>query len=340
MSGKVRFARSIIVILIVGLAGTLHGQQKPQWLPGQIGLNAGILPSPGFSYVNMAVRYNAGRFNGPSGNAIEAPNLIANGNYTVWADENIIYYVPDLKILGGNLGFMLVLTPVSGNLTADILPNLTDLTATAGASGLTDLWVQPFTLGWHLKRADVQVAEAIVAPTGRYNPGASDNVGMGYFGNHLQTGTTYYITKDKGTSANLFTDWEVHGARQGTNATDKTPGQAFSMEWGVGQVLPLKKDFSELLQAGVVGYDQWQVTANSGTAPIPGTNLTVDASLIPYYSVHAIGVHVNYILPTKDLVGFFKYYHEYEAYSHFQGSTIVFGASWTLRIPKPAAHTP
>jgi hypothetical protein len=340
MSRQIRFAGSVLIGVLIGFAGFLPAQQKPQWLPGQIGLNAGVLPSPGLTYVNMAVRYNAGRFNGPSGNAILTGNLIANGNYTVWADENIFYYVPNAKILGGNLGFMMVVTPVNGYLTADLLPNLTNLTASAGGSGLTDLWVQPLTLGWHFKRADIQAAEAIVTPTGRYTPGATDNVGTGYFGNHVQTGTTYYVTKNKGTSVNLFTDWEVHGDRQGTNNTDKTPGQAFSDEWGVGQVLPLKKNFSQLLQAGVVGYDQWQVTANTGTVPVPGTNLIVNANLIPFYSVHAIGAQANYILPAKHLAGFFKYYHEYEAYSHFQGSTIVFGASWTLPIPKPTPHQP
>ena len=336
MSGETRFAKLILIIFIVCFAATLQGQQKPQWLPGQIGLNAGILPSPGFSYVNITVRYDASRFNGPSGNAI-LTKVITNGNYNVWGVENVFYYVFPGKVLGGNVGSMVIITPVSGYLTADILPNLTNLTASGGGSGLTDLWFQPFTLGWHMKRADIQVADGLMFPSGRYTPGASDNVGSGYFGNHLQTGTTYYITKNKGTSANLFTDWEVHGQRAGTNGTEKTPGQAFSMEWGVGQVLPLKKNMTQLLQLGVVGYDQWQVTNNGGTAPIPGTSLTFPASLIPFYSVHAIGGQANYILPTKNLVGYFKYYDEYLAYSHFQGTTIVFGLSWTILEPKPPA---
>lgn len=339
MSGQTRFAKSIFIILIiVCVAGNLWGQQKPQWLPGQIGLNAGILPSPGFTYVNMAMRYDAGRFNGPSGTAILTGNLITNKNYNVWGDENIFYYVFPGRVLGGNLGSMLVITPVSGYLSADILPNLTGLTVSSGSSGLTDLWFQPFTLGWHAKRVDFQIIDALVLPSGRYTPGASDNVGTGYLGNHVQTGTTFYVTKNKGTSANLFTDWEAHGQRQGTNGTEKTPGQAFSMEWGLGQVLPLKKNMTQLLQLGVVGYDQWQVTADTGTVPIGGTSLTADASLIPYYSVHSIGGQLNYILPTKNLVGFFKYYDEYLAYSHFQGTTIVFGFNWTVREPKSPAH--
>jgi hypothetical protein len=66
----------------------------------------------------------------------------------------------------------------------------------------------------------------------------------------------------------------------------------------------------------------------------------VDASQIPHYSVHAVGGHLNYILPTKNLVGFFKYYDEYLAYSHYQGTTIVFGLNWTVPEPKPTAHRP
>lgn len=50
---------------------------------------------------------------------------------------------------------------------------------------------------------------------------------------------------------NLFTDWEVHGFKQGTNNTFKTPGKTFTDEWGIGQILPLKKNLSQLLQVDV-----------------------------------------------------------------------------------------
>jgi len=325
-----KFAGNTVVLVFLIAASSLSAQQKPQWMPGQIGLNAGILPSPGFTYVNIDENYDAGAFNGPKGNAVPV-----TGNYNVWAIENLFYFVPDTKFLGGNLGFDIMFpTPATGSLVADInVQGVPNLSAAGGGSGLADLWVQPFTVGWHLKRWDIQVGDAFMIPTGRYSPGASNNVGSGYFGNHLQTGTTYYITKNKGTSANLFTDWEVHGPRQGTNSTYKTPGQSFTDEWGIGQILPLKKDLSKLLQVGVVGYDQWQVTNNGGTVSIGG--IIVPASAIPSYSVHAIGGQLNYILPAKNFSLFFKGYHEYSASSHTLGTTFCFGAAWTLLIPKP-----
>jgi hypothetical protein len=329
-----RFASSILTLCFLSCAVASHGQQKPQWLPGQVGLNAGIIPAPGFSYVNISVNYRSSAFNGPSGSAIPV-----TGNYNVWAVENMFYYVPDPNVLHGNMFFALGLVPATGSLAADIQtqnPGIPNLTAVAGGGGLSDTFVEPFGLGWHLKRADIMVAEAVILPTGRYNPGATNNVGTGYFGNHLIDGITYYITKNKGTSANLFTDWEVHGARQGTNNTQKTPGQAFTIEWGLGQVLPLKKNFSQLLQLGLIGYDQWQITANGGTVPIGSTNITIPASTLPYYSVHAIGGQATYILPMKNLNFYVKGEHEYTSYSHFVGNTFVYGLAWTLRIPKPA----
>jgi len=339
MSCRVAFLARFVAIILLASASSAFAQLKPQWMPGQIGLNAGILPSPGFTYVNIDENYSAGTFNGPKGNAVPA-----TGNYNVWAIENLFYFVPDTKFLHGNLGFDIMFpTPATGSLVADInTQGPINLGAAGGGSGLADLWVQPFTVGWHLKRWDLQVGDAFMIPTGRYSPGASNNVGSGYFGNHLQTAATYYITKNKGTSANIFTDWEVHGTRQGTNNTTKSPGQAFTDEWGLGQILPLKKDLSKLLQVGVVGYDQWQVTNNGGTIPnpLPVGPPALPASGIPYYSVHAVGGQLNYILPGKNFSLFFKGYHEYSASFHTIGNTFCFGAAWTLLIPKPVAAPP
>jgi hypothetical protein len=157
-------------------------------------------------------------------------------------------------------------------------------------------------------------------------------VGSGYWGNNITSGTTLYISKNHATTANLTTDWEIHGQKSGTNIT---PGQAITMERGFGQVLPLKKDMTLLGQLGLVGYDQWQVSHSSGT--IGGA---IPASSVPFYSVHAIGVQANLILPAKNLVAFFKYYDEYHALARPEGRTIDFGFSWTLRIPKPATPKP
>jgi hypothetical protein len=324
----VRFRMTLLTAVLACLfllwISPASAQQKGQWVPGQVGLNAGVIPDPGFTYANLALSYSAGQLNNSSGNSIPG----VNGNYSFWVDENIIYYVPKHKFLGAYFMPYVALNYANGEVVANITG--TSLNTGGGGSGFADMYVQPLNLGWHLKRADVTAGYAFSAPTGRFTQGASDNVGSGYWGNNITSGTTFYITKNKATTANLTTDWEIHGQKSGTNLT---PGQAFTIEWGLGQVLPLKKDFSRLLQLGFVGYDQWQVSNNGGTVTVGG--IPLPASRIPFYSVQALGVQANFILPAKDLSAFFKYYDEYHALARPQGRTIVFGFSWTLRIPKP-----
>jgi hypothetical protein len=321
---QIKLRLAILILAVVSGAVPAHGQQKGQYIPGQQGLNAGVLPDPGFTYANLTLNYSADTLKNANGNSVPL-----TGSYDIWAIENIFFYVPKFKFLGATLAFM-VAAPVlaNGSLTLGAI-NFPNVSVNGGGEGITDTWVQPVTLGWSLKRADVYAGYAFMAPTGRYTPGASDNIGSGYWGNHFVTGTTVYLTKNKGTTANLFTDWEFHGSKAIATGSRITPGQAFTTEWGLGQVLPLKKDFSRLLQLGVIGYDQWQVSDNGGfiTPKVP-------ASAVPYYSVHAIGFQTNFILPAKALNFFFKFEDEYRALARPEGRTIAFGGSYTFRIPK------
>jgi len=334
---------SLSFVLICALPSL--AQQKGQWVPGQFGLNAGVIPDPGITYANLAVNYSASQLNDSNGNKF-LQNV--TGTYSFWADENILYYVPKRKILGGYFMPYISINVANGSLVADLAPLLPGVgsgySLSGGGSGFADLYVQPINIGWHFaKRVDFNAGYSFVAPTGRYTAGASNNVGSGYWGNDITSGTTLYITKNQGTTANLATDWEIHGQKTVASAVTGqlskiTPGQTFTDEWGIGQVLPLKKNMSQLAQLGLVGYDQWQVTGNGGNYLVAG--IPVSASRVPYYSVHGIGFQANYILPAKDFVLFFKYYDEYSAKARVQGRTIVFGGSWTFKFPKPAAKQP
>ncbi len=340
---RIKLEVALVIWAFLGSASSLLAQQKGQYVPGQFGLNAGSIPAPGMTYANLALNYSASQLNDSNGN-----RLLQNvtGTYSFWVDENIFYYVPKHKILGGYFMPYLALNFASGELVAAFPPLLPALGGTGinlggGGSGLADMWVEPVLMGWHFrKRVDFNAGYAFTAPTGSYTAGASNNVGSGYWGNNITSGTTLYITKNQGTTANLMTNWEAHGSKTVASIpsgqfSQITPGQAFTDEWGFGQVLPLKKDMSMLAQLGLVAYDQWQVTANGGNYLIAG--MPVAASNVPYYSVHSLGVQANLIMPAKNVVGFFKYYDEYSAKARPEGRTIDFGFSWTLRIPKPPA---
>jgi hypothetical protein len=83
MRPSVRFVTVIAAFLLPGIPAMI-AQQKPQWMPGQVGLNAGILPSPGFTYANITANYNANAFNNQNGRAIPV-----TGSYDIWAVENV-----------------------------------------------------------------------------------------------------------------------------------------------------------------------------------------------------------------------------------------------------------
>ncbi|HSM85682.1 MAG TPA: transporter [Candidatus Limnocylindrales bacterium] len=289
-------------------------QQKGQYVPGQSGLNAGVLPDPGITYTNMSIHYRADSLRDAHGSKVPA-----TGTTEFWAIENFFFYVPRFKIAGAKVAVMAALPAANAalNLPAGVQ---------TGAYGYADTWVQPVTLGWSVARADVSIGYAFTAPTGRYTAGANDNTGSGYWGNNLNTGTTVYLTKNRRTSLSLFTNWEGHGVQSGTNMT---PGQAFTDEWGLGQVIPLASDESRLLQLGVIGYDQWQITDNRGDID-PG----IPAGLSPHYQVHAVGFQSNFILPKRKVNLFFKYEPEYLAKARPEGHTVVFGASFTFAFPK------
>jgi hypothetical protein len=338
---KIKNAMLISACFVLVFALPSLGQQKGQWVPGQFGLNAGVIPQPGITYANLALNYSATQLYDSNGNRI-LQNV--SGTYSFWVDENIFYYVPHHKFLGGYFMPYIAVNAATGSVVADFPPllpgNTSGASLNAGGSGLADTYVQPINMGWHFqKRVDFVVGYAFVAPTGRYTAGASNNVGSGYWGNNITSGTTLYITKNQATTANFMTDWEIHGQKTVASPVSGqlskiTPGQAFTDEWGIGQILPIKKNFSQLAQLGLVGYDQWQVSSNGGNYLIAG--IPVAASRVPYYSVHGIGFQANYILPPKNFAAFFKYYDEYSAKARPKGRTIVFGFSWTLRIPKPA----
>ncbi len=331
---KIKNTILISACLVLVCALPSLAQQKGQWVPGQFGLNPGVIPDPGITYANLAVNYSASQLNDSNGNRI-LQNV--TGTYSFWVDENVIYYVPNHKFLGGYFMPYISINYATGEVVAAL--NGTSLGTSAGGSGFADTYVQPLNMGWHFgKRVDFNAGYSFTAPTGRYTAGASNNVGSGYWGNNITSGTTLYITKNQGTTANFYTNWEIHGQKTVASVPGQTskitPGQAFTDEWGIGQVLPLKKDMSKLAQLGLVAYDQWQVTGNGGNYLVAG--IPVSASRVPYYSVHGIGFQTNFIMPAKHVTLFFKYYDEYSAKARVQGRTIVFGGSWTLRIPKAA----
>ncbi len=119
-NSRVRFRSkletAVLACMFLSGASSTLAQQKGQWVPGQFGLNAGVIPDPGITYANMPLNYSASQLNDPNGNRV--PSI--TGTYSFWVDENIFYYVPKHKFLGGYFMPYIVLTYANGELVADI----------------------------------------------------------------------------------------------------------------------------------------------------------------------------------------------------------------------------
>ena len=177
----------ILIPFVLSAALVSDAQQRGQYVPGQFGLNAGVatMPPPGFTFVNLDLNYSANALKDSRGSA-----LPVTGTFSFWSIENLFFYVPESKILGGKFSSWASLNFANNSVIADFQSS--HFGASAGGEGLTDTWVQPFNLGWHFPRVDTWVAYAFTAPTGKFSAGATNNNGSGYWGNNFCSGTTFY----------------------------------------------------------------------------------------------------------------------------------------------------
>ena len=241
----------LIVLLVPGRA---DGQVRGLYPSGVFSTNSGVMPEPGLSYANYFLDYTFNELHGADGQRLQA-----NPAITVLADANVFEFVSTKKLLGANVGAMAILAIANSSISS------AQLGAIGGGAGFADSYYMPLILGWHLKRADIQAGYSFVAPTGRFVPGATNNIGSGYWANCPFAGETVYLTKNKGTQLSAFQYYEFHTEQKDTEVH---PGQTISLDYSLTQVLPIQKNMKTLLQAGLIGYGQWQTTDKTGPTPI------------------------------------------------------------------------
>ena len=107
--------------------------------------------------------------------------------------------------------------------------------------------------------------------------------------------------------------YEIHGDKQDF---DLQPGQNLTLNWGISQFLPLRKDQQLLLEVGLTGYSSWQITDDSGS---DAGNPSV------HDDAHAVGgqLGLTYVPWFASLN--LHYFGEFAAQDRFQGQ--VFGFS-------------
>ena len=122
-------------------------------------------------------------------------------------------------------------------------------------SGFSDLFVTPLGLTWGLERYDVTAMYSFYAPTGKYQTGDAESIGMGFWTHQLQGRGYYYPRVDKSTALMIGVIYELNGT---IKDVDVSPGDRLTLEWGLSQY------FSERLEVAVQGGHNWQISDDSG----------------------------------------------------------------------------
>ncbi|HEY5939356.1 MAG TPA: transporter, partial [Gemmatimonadales bacterium] len=187
--------------------------------------------------------------------------------------------------------------------------------AISGGGGFADSYYQPLILGWAMQRAEIRAIYGFLAPTGRFEVGADDNVGSGYWTHVLASGQTFYLTQDRKTAISAFQMYEFHGTQESTGIR---PGQTLNLDYSATRIVPLREDLQ--LQLGLVGYGQWQTTDKSGPAVTP-------EQAAARYRVNALGFATNLSFPARKVGLGLKYYKEFSNRSTFQGYSLQIAAS-------------
>ena len=299
-----------MVALPIFLPGaTFQAQVRGVYPVGMNATNSGVTPEAGFTYSNLFVFFSRDEDRGPDG------EVIATGQNSIMMDLNSFVWVgkKELAPLGGAVFSASATLPIANNsLTSDIHGAL------SAGGGFADSFYQPFILGWRKKRVAIRAVYGFLAPTGRFTAGANTNVGSGYWTSVVSSGQTIYLTEDKATALSAFQMYEFHGSQEGTMIH---PGQTFNLDYSITHTFPLQQSLR--LQLGFVGYGQWQ------TSDKTGPNITPEQAAARY-KVNAVGFAANAMLPERKVSVGFKYFHEFECRSTYQGYTLQISGAITF----------
>jgi hypothetical protein len=288
------------------LVNCIKAQNRGVYPLGMTAVNSGLMPEPGFTYTNQLLSYAR-----DEAKADDGSTLPVTGSNAVVMDMNTSAWVSATTILGGAQYSASATLPFAKNdLTSDLNGKL------SGGAGFADSYYLPLILGWKKGRIAVRVLWGFLAPTGRFTPGANNNVGSGYWTFATSSGQTLYLTKSKSLNLSVYEMYEAHTTQEGTSTR---PGGTFDLDYSLMRTFALPKGRSRL-QIGVAGYEARQTTAKTGPAITPAESLT-------RYAINAVGFAASLAFPSRKLSFGVKYFDEFADRSTFQGFSLQFSGS-------------
>ncbi|HTE23284.1 SphA family protein [Flavitalea sp.] len=300
MGENIKMGKGFILILIAfsGIS-TSFSQGKAvspiltgHYLPGIINIRDFANPSPANGLI--ALDYNiflsgdkffgkdgeqVTKITGPSGTSIDL-NVDLNG----YLNTPFPVWVSKFKILGANYlaGATVGYSTISTNTAYASIGQIDSFhqsgNVTGKVSGFSDMGIMPIYLSWGLDQFDITAGYMFYAPTGKYEPGGSENIGVGYWSHIFQCFGYYYPMKIKGETSKalaimLASTYELTSKIK--NA-DVNPGNRFYLDYGINQYLTTK------FSLGVFGGNSWQVSEDKGSQVYWKTNVKDKVSVFGF----------------------------------------------------------
>lgn len=268
------------------------------YVPGVEGMQAATVPPPGMYYLGYLVHYDIKSFRAPG----SSDDLPGDNTGEVTALANRFVWISPYKVLGADWG-MEAIVPVQHTSL-----RLGSMGARDSHTSMGDVYLGPLVLGWHGERWDA------VAGAGVWLDNAGSErlaaAGKGFKSLMLTGGATLYLDSAKTTSFSTLMRFEHNGK----DDHGFRPGRQLTMEWGLG------RNFGKV-QAGLVGYSQWQVSHDSG----PGASRHKAAR-------HAIGGELVYPIPETGVFLKGAFYREVSAKAG--SGPLPKGNLWRLSLVK------
>lgn len=296
----------LVTLLAAGVAAPARAQMNTQHVKGSFGLKAGSQAPPGqYAIAPLLYFYSTDDVRNRDGDKLPI-NANIDGSF-FGAGVNV---VTKKTLFGGFYGFTVLLAGANNRLQA------TEIDSNPGA-GITDSLVTPLSLGWHKKRADATVYYTLYIPTGRYEDGASNNTGLGMWGQEIGFGTTAYLTEDRKFHAATMVSFNFQSKKEDSQTH---VGNQMNFEGGVGG------DFMKGgLTAGLAYYYCFKLTQDEPA----GFPLNIGLAKA---HVFALGPDLTLALAKKNTVyGFLTVRYEWELHAKAQTK----GGMWLVQAVFP-----
>jgi hypothetical protein len=286
--------KKILFIVILALAfgavsnwGSVFAAEEGigHYVPGAFADFMDIGPGPGLVLFDWYIHYHGSAGGGrqlPFGGVVAA-DISATSNTEIFG---ALYTIP-CGFLGGKFSAGVAIPYIWLEVTGSITGPIKTRTRTDTVSGIGDIVLIPFWLGWSSGDFKWDVLLDVYAPTGEFHAGQLANPGLNYWTFEPMVMFSY-MSKKIGLeiSATAGVDFNTNNS-----ATDYQSGDVFHVDATIAEHLPL---FGGLIGVGANAFYWKQFTGDSGSGALLGsfeTRMSGVGPVLSYVSPKFCGGH-------------------------------------------------